>query len=473
MQLQYIGARYVPIWYHNSVDDTANWEVNVQYEPLTWVTTPNDHLYLSKKTVPDNIGSPALNTEYWLDMGVFTASYPELKEMIGNLADLETTDKESLVAAINEIVGKIGDLTDLNTREQDNLVDAINEVITMIQGEVRKFILVSDSYGDPVQTGSTYTWLDRFEEYSGFECVKAYHEGYAFAPRYNPTVSLYKRLIMPGEVDTGVPADIDVESITDILVLGGFNDRASALADISNGINQFCIYARQTYPNLKNIYIGGVGWTMMYDLPGMDRGKYLCAYTQCGEFGAKYLNGIENVLHDFDLFNPQTDRYVHPNNAGGIELAKAALAGIMTGYVDVHKEWKTFTLTANNGVGIGSGLASTFTVKECQDGDTVYLEFPTLPLYKQWFSIGSGVTRIMFSTIDEGYYNAGQEIRIPCYGFVARGGYAQNTDMNMQLIMSGGNLYVELQGNFVDNSTKTCEVIYIYPTTITCNVRNA
>ena len=177
MQLQYIGARYVPIWYHNSVDDTANWEVNVQYEPLTWVTTPNDHLYLSKKTVPDNIGSPALNTEYWLDMGVFTASYPELKEMIGNLADLETTDKESLVAAINEIVGKVGDLTGLNTRDKDNLVDAINEVITMIQGEVRKFILVSDSYGDPVQTGSTYTWLDRFEEYSGFECVKAYHEG--------------------------------------------------------------------------------------------------------------------------------------------------------------------------------------------------------------------------------------------------------------------------------------------------------
>ena len=70
--MQYIGARYVPIWYVNSVDQTANWEVNVEYEPLTWVTTPNNHLYLSKKTVPDNIGTPAENTLYWLDMGVIT-----------------------------------------------------------------------------------------------------------------------------------------------------------------------------------------------------------------------------------------------------------------------------------------------------------------------------------------------------------------------------------------------------------------
>lgn len=70
--MQYIGARYVPVWYVNSVDQTANWEINVEYEPLTFVTTPNNHLYISKKTVPDNIGTPADNTLYWLDMGVFT-----------------------------------------------------------------------------------------------------------------------------------------------------------------------------------------------------------------------------------------------------------------------------------------------------------------------------------------------------------------------------------------------------------------
>lgn len=88
MQLQYIGARYVPIWYQNSQDDTANWEINVEYEPLTYVTTENNHLYLSKKAVPDNIGSPADNTEYWLDLGVFiTGQYELLQQQIDDMND--------------------------------------------------------------------------------------------------------------------------------------------------------------------------------------------------------------------------------------------------------------------------------------------------------------------------------------------------------------------------------------------------
>ena len=112
MNLQYIGARYVPVWYHNSQDDSANWEVNVEYEPLTWVTTPNNHLYLSKKTVPDNIGTPAQNTAYWLDMGLITGNTQHIQDEIdaivaniGDLNDLATTDKSSLVNAINEIAG--------------------------------------------------------------------------------------------------------------------------------------------------------------------------------------------------------------------------------------------------------------------------------------------------------------------------------------------------------------------------------
>lgn len=96
-QLQYIGARYVPIWYVNSVDQSANWEVNVEYEPLTWVTTPNNHLYLSKKTVPDNIGTPASNTDYWLDMGIFSGggSIQNLQDQIDQIVlDLGQTNSD-------------------------------------------------------------------------------------------------------------------------------------------------------------------------------------------------------------------------------------------------------------------------------------------------------------------------------------------------------------------------------------------
>lgn len=52
--------------------------------------------------------------------------------MIGDLDDLNTTDKTNLVNAINEVVTIIGDLNTLDTTAKDNIVNAINEIYTMI-----------------------------------------------------------------------------------------------------------------------------------------------------------------------------------------------------------------------------------------------------------------------------------------------------------------------------------------------------
>lgn len=47
----------------------------------------------------------------------------------GNLSTLETVDKTTLVAAINEIIGDIGGLSNLDTTNRTSLVAAINEII--------------------------------------------------------------------------------------------------------------------------------------------------------------------------------------------------------------------------------------------------------------------------------------------------------------------------------------------------------
>lgn len=56
--------------------------------------------------------------------------------VIGDLTDLNTTDKDSIVDAINEVLQKLndttGNLNDLSTTDKDNLVDAINELYTDI-----------------------------------------------------------------------------------------------------------------------------------------------------------------------------------------------------------------------------------------------------------------------------------------------------------------------------------------------------
>ena len=138
MQLQYIGARYVPIWYKNSLDDSANWEVNVEYEPLTFVTSENNHLYLSKKTVPDNIGSPALNTEYWLDLGVFiTGQYELLQNQINDMKD-------------GDVDGSL-----------QNQIDKIDTIINFINRYSNKKFVV---YGDSLSSYDT-NWITPFTEF--------------------------------------------------------------------------------------------------------------------------------------------------------------------------------------------------------------------------------------------------------------------------------------------------------------------
>ena len=62
--------------------------------------------------------------------------YQAFNNIIGDLADLDTTAKTNLVAAINEVVTALadtaGDLADLDTSDKSNLVAAINEVVTTL-----------------------------------------------------------------------------------------------------------------------------------------------------------------------------------------------------------------------------------------------------------------------------------------------------------------------------------------------------
>lgn len=51
-----------------------------------------------------------------------------INNIIGNMEDLTTEDKDTIVNAINELNGNIGNLSTLTTSDKDSLVDAINEL---------------------------------------------------------------------------------------------------------------------------------------------------------------------------------------------------------------------------------------------------------------------------------------------------------------------------------------------------------
>lgn len=103
---QYIGARYVIKIYENSNDpSTADWQENVNYEPLTMVTY-NYGSYLSKKTVPANIGNPASNGAYWVQTGFYNGQIADLYNHIQNIeskiANLDTLENYTEDVTLSE-----------------------------------------------------------------------------------------------------------------------------------------------------------------------------------------------------------------------------------------------------------------------------------------------------------------------------------------------------------------------------------
>ena len=177
---QYIGARYVPKFYQNSVDGSTQWESNVVYEPLMYVTLTNGHMYISKKQVPATVGSPVNNIDYWLDIGSYNGFIEQLQDEIDDINNvsipaiqsaialkqdatdnnLATTNK-TVVGAINEVntgLASKQDATDNNLDTTDKtVVGAINEVNSKVENIViseashslvaSEILVITDSFG--------------------------------------------------------------------------------------------------------------------------------------------------------------------------------------------------------------------------------------------------------------------------------------------------------------------------------------
>ena len=84
------------------------------------------------KGVSDGIGNlsnltTTANTDLVVAINEVDSEADTNTTAIGTLANLSTTNKTNLVGAINEVNGKVGNLADLTTTEKTNLVGALNE----------------------------------------------------------------------------------------------------------------------------------------------------------------------------------------------------------------------------------------------------------------------------------------------------------------------------------------------------------
>ena len=376
-RLQYIGARYVPVWYHNSVDDTANWEVNVEYEPLTWVTTENNHLYLSKKTVPDNIGTPAQNTEYWLDMGVFNSgSIAELETRVAALEE-EYSDIDAALIAMQSVVSGLG----------DSVAGLSAEVLAINTIKNRKFVFIGDSY-------AAMTTL--FQDVVTSMGIASDHyviqsaNGISFA---GSTGHFIDRL-------AAALNDIEGTSVTDIVVVGGLNDSVNAYTDSGElwaAMSTFNDYAKEYCPNAK-VHLGYCGHVDISNVNAAQRTWHKQYITldryinYSGSLGWHYMTNIEYTLRGIRSYLSSDG--VHPTVDGTRALVQAVVLSL-TGTYDC--KYVDASLSHNYAASVNNGSINVFSTSLYMKDNGV-ISF-TLNPFELTYSLGSTNFSVLASDI--------------------------------------------------------------------------
>lgn len=321
---QYIGARYVPNFYENS-DGTEDWRSGVEYEPLT-IVTYNGNSYTSKKPVPSNIGNPSENTAYWVSTGNYSqqveAYRQEVQEYKAESDEKFDELQKSMYTFKNHRVLFIGDSYAAGWTP-DGDVPKFPDVAAGVLG------LAAADYKNVYMGGI------------GFAHV---HEGNTF-------ISLLNSANMT-----------DPDTVTDVVVIGGYNDIGQNDAAVKAAIASFKARANVLYPNAK-VWVGYVGLT------GNASNKYqaslmLRSYSLGSQMcGAAYMNGIEYVLHNYNWF--ASDNY-HPNATGQNAIAWGVVSALLTGSVDTyipflgvgienaenvsHSNLNTMSATVNNSI---------------------------------------------------------------------------------------------------------------------------
>ena len=306
---QYIGARYVPKFYQNSVDGSAQWEQNVVYEPLTWVTLTNGHMYISKKQVPATVGTPAENIDYWLDIGSYNGLIQDLQNQIdaigGNIDALEAKD----VILTNNSFGASG---------------------------VGEAVFIGDSFGNDIVSN-----LNNF----------------GFTVTYNNSVggAGFNNDIYLGQLNTLASGIDDKNKVKYVIAIGGTNDTdPSRDASWSGNIRRFCVRARELFPNARilvgfcsTLYrtqdldlLAGKGWT-----------KYLYMQGVCAaNVNAEFIDNLTEAIAD--CYWAISGDKVHPTNAGYTHLAHIVYQAIKRQNATVPSPFvltqKTLTNTVND-----------------------------------------------------------------------------------------------------------------------------
>ena len=370
---QYIGARYTPK-FMGTYDNTQS------YEALSVVDNGSGTSYINGKPAP--AGTPLTDTNYWHIYGASSGAIINLQNQIGNLTDLDTTDK-------------------------DNLVDAINENVSELQKipTKRKYVLVGDSFGCGIIGGGqpwTTGWINYFDNLFSGDVFFYDPEGdQSFEGSSAFTTTSDKNFI--GQLNYVYDHKLgstDPELITDIVVLGGSNESTTNANTIALAIDTFCARARELFPN-ANIAIACIGLDSRTMVKNNVFSGYLIGAQRNGcAFYKELLNLGSNKDYDSGYGHWTESGYQYYNPI----IAECIVAG------KTHYGWyNTYNLALGPDVSIDGTITFILVVQVTEKGVSVRVIDSTR--YRGWVvknakTYSGGTLSVVAFTLSEKVYTA-------------------------------------------------------------------
>lgn len=305
---QYIGARYVPKF-------MGDYDVTQVYEALSVVDNGMGTSYISK--IPTPAGTPLTDTTHWQVYGSSSGAIIHLQDQIDDI------DND-----INSINNSINTLDSTITK-------------TIKSASKKRVVFLSDSYGDtPGEFPDIVNGYIGFEEYYNISAGSIGFTGKENTADYSTDLKF--ETILYNWVQTQTSDTLN--NITDIFVIGGFNDNyTSAISVIDNDISSFITYCKSVLPN-ASIHVGLCAWCgngtittpteSNYGAVFRDRiaNKVMIGYSRATRYGASFFE-LNSALHNYDSAFT-SDKY-HPDSLGQIRIAMALVNYIMGSDVNI------------------------------------------------------------------------------------------------------------------------------------------
>lgn len=251
-------------------------------------------------------------------------------------------ESDNKISDINDRINNVNNRVDTANTSVSNLSERVDNLESTKNALANRFfIFVGDSYMyGYTPSGKIEGFADKVKKVTGLNGNIFARGGEGFA-KSGPYGNFLDRL---------KDYDGDTAKVTDVIVVGGYNDQGYSYTEIGSGISNFYNYMHSHFPN-ATLSIGMNAWSTS---PTKYNGirKVLEAYTKASEsVPFRMIKNIEYALHFSDFFS--SDGF-HPNNNGQNAIANYLVSWILGGDINVVRGYDQPKITTYASYILGS-----------------------------------------------------------------------------------------------------------------------